>query len=143
MTKKKVKFSLLTLPILILLNLLIPLSSLAQENRGHILKNFSGNVQIKKQGWRGFQNLTEYSIGLTLEDRDEFRLSTNATVIIICSNREEKRLPPGKTTKVSGVCPLGAKTEWNVGNEVQRSGIGWYLVPGPRPAPVAPVRGLW
>lgn len=128
MTKKKDKVTFLTLPIL-LLNLLISPFSVAQGTRDHILKDFKNNVQIKKEGWRRFQNLTELSIGSNLTNGDEFRLSRNATVIVICSNREEKRLPPGKTTKVSQVCPLGARTEWNPG---QPPGQSPASVPIPR-----------
>ena len=79
-----------------------PVSS--NPNGIHILIDFKGNVQVKKEQWTQFHQANS---GITLSSKDEILLGSNASVTIYCSNQNQWTVTQPGTHLVSKGCPAG------------------------------------
>lgn len=68
----------------------------------HYLRDFRGNVQVKKVEWKNFRQAQR---GLTLSGKDQIKLEGNASATISCSNQDEWTLKGPGTYLVSQGCP--------------------------------------
>ena len=133
--KKKIVYFSLSLAVLSAVSLLNPSKSLAE---GTSIMSFKGKVEMRKHGQGSFQSLSKLGIieGSAIDDDDQFRVEREASVTILCNGTDPKNLTPGKTHKVSDVCPQKQQSivrpEGNYSNETS--------VYNPAPAPI---RGMW
>lgn len=73
----------------------------------HILIDFTGDVQVKKEEWMQFHQANS---GITLSSQDQIKLGSKASITILCSSLNQSKVTEQGTHLISQGCLTGEPT---------------------------------